>query len=115
VEDDIRAQLHGQRLAISTPGPLRRKLRNVVKLGINIDELIANGCKNYAANKGCALRGIKPIRIFLQPNPQGLCARGAPACNGKSEYKRDQSVRYAHHSFPNPQRLKSIIANWRGI
>jgi hypothetical protein len=87
-------------LSSAPQGPLRRKLRNVVEPGINIDKLIANGCKNDAANKGCALRGVKPIRIFLQPNPQGLCARGAPAYNGKSEYKRDQSVRYAHHSSP---------------
>ena len=77
VKLDPLPDLHDQAFVAVGPLPLGRELRHDVELGTDIDELVAQGCKDDAADIGARQGRVQQVGVLGEPDPQARLGRGA--------------------------------------
>jgi hypothetical protein len=92
VEGDALAQFHGQRLAVGRPLVAGGQLRHDVELFVDLQQLVAQGAEDHAADEGAGQRRVQHVRVFGQADAQGLRLRGQ-----RAEQQRDQDDSFELH------------------
>ena len=96
VKLDPLPDLHDQALVAVGPLPLGGELRHDVELGADIDELVAQGRKDDAADIGARQGRVEQIGVLGEPDPQARLGRGARQ-QRRTQQAETRQQQFAHH------------------